>query len=217
MSKRIQRSDIAGYTGAQSDLGDGRAPVSSDCRPISSFWLGFAFLCLLTTFLINNPFWRASGEQPYKEGDIARESIISPADIYFSRRRRRPRGSSTTARETIKPIFRFESKRAGRGGAELPSAWENLQRQGFGANAANRTTRTQRAKPNGRARAARSSAKFSRPATSAATSSMRLPAYCAKMRAAISTATRTNIIFENEISVIDRQKPNQLARGQNAR
>src|SRR4028118_1752202 len=44
------------------------------------FWLGFALLCLLTTFLINNPFWRAVAEQ-YKEGDIARESIISPADI----------------------------------------------------------------------------------------------------------------------------------------
>ncbi|MBA3785752.1 MAG: hypothetical protein H0X15_09495, partial [Acidobacteria bacterium] len=44
------------------------------------FWIGFAFFCLLTTFLINNPFWRTSVEQ-YKEGDIARESVISPADI----------------------------------------------------------------------------------------------------------------------------------------
>src|SRR5688572_27257563 len=47
---------------------------------VQRFWAGFAFLCILTTLLINNPFWRASGEQ-YKEGDIARESIISPADI----------------------------------------------------------------------------------------------------------------------------------------
>ena len=52
------------------------------------FWLGFAIFCLLTTFLIHNPFWRASGEQVYKEGDIARESIIAPADVLFYRHRR---------------------------------------------------------------------------------------------------------------------------------
>ena len=48
------------------------------------FWLGFTVLCLLTTLLINNPLWRSSGEQIYKEGDIAREGIISPADVYFT-------------------------------------------------------------------------------------------------------------------------------------
>ena len=45
------------------------------------FWFGFAVLCFVTTLLIFNPLWRAAGEQPYHEGDIAHEGIISPADI----------------------------------------------------------------------------------------------------------------------------------------
>ena len=45
------------------------------------FWLGFAVLCLLTTLLIQNPLWRATGDTVYQEGDIARENITAPADI----------------------------------------------------------------------------------------------------------------------------------------
>ena len=39
---------------------------------------------VITTLLINNPLWHASAKPQYKEGDIARESIVSPADIYFT-------------------------------------------------------------------------------------------------------------------------------------
>src|SRR5215213_5022176 len=90
------------------------------------FWAGFAFLCILTTLLINNPFWRASGEQ-YKEGDIARESIISPADITVpdveaTEARRK------SAREKIPPIFRLESNKSEQSVQRFLSAWEKLQR-----------------------------------------------------------------------------------------
>src|SRR5215213_282761 len=90
------------------------------------FWAAFAFLCILTTLLINNPFWRASGEQ-YKEGDIARESIISPADITVpdieaTEARRK------TAREKIPPIFRLESNKAEQSVQRFLSTWEKLQR-----------------------------------------------------------------------------------------
>ncbi len=44
------------------------------------WWIGFVFLCLLTTFLISNPVWRSTAAE-YQEGDIARESVIAPADI----------------------------------------------------------------------------------------------------------------------------------------
>src|SRR5215207_8409913 len=71
------------------------------------FWAGFAFLCILTTLMINNPFWRVSGEQ-YKEGDIARESIISPADITVTDEEA-TEARRTAAREKIPPIFRLES------------------------------------------------------------------------------------------------------------
>ena len=67
------------------------------------FWLGFAVLCLLTTLLIQNPLWRSSSEQPYQEGDIARESIISPADVYFVDQDESDR-LKKEAKNAVKPI-----------------------------------------------------------------------------------------------------------------
>ena len=72
MSKRIQdlKSPAAKWrTKVWDAVSEPLARLSEDQR----FWLGFAFLCLVTTLLINNPIWRATGEQTYKEGDIARE------------------------------------------------------------------------------------------------------------------------------------------------
>lgn len=91
------------------------------------FWIGFAFLCFLTTFLINNPFWRAAAEQ-YKEGDIARESIISPADISVTDTEETER-IKQSARESVQPIFVFESKRDDEAVQSFRSAWENLARK----------------------------------------------------------------------------------------
>ena len=90
------------------------------------FWAGFAFLCILTTLMINNPFWRASGEQ-YKEGDIARESIISPADITITDEEATA-ARRNSAREKIAPIFRLESNKAEQSVQRFLSAWEKLQR-----------------------------------------------------------------------------------------
>jgi len=92
------------------------------------FWAGFAFLCILTSLLINNPLWRTSGEQ-YKEGDIARESIISPADITVvdddaTEAKRK------TVREKVPPIFRLESNKSEQAVQRFLSAWEKLQRHG---------------------------------------------------------------------------------------
>ncbi|MBC7898823.1 MAG: HDIG domain-containing protein [Saprospiraceae bacterium] len=92
------------------------------------FWIGFATLCLVTTLLINNPIWRNSGEQIYKEGDIARESIISPSDIYFVDEEESER-IRQSAKETVAPIFAFEPKRADEAVQNFRSAWENLQRK----------------------------------------------------------------------------------------
>ncbi len=97
------------------------------------FWLGFAFLCLLTTFLINNPFWHKNTEQ-YKEGDIAREIIISPADISSLDAEETER-IKQAARESIQPIFTFEPKRGDEAVQSFRSAWESLSRKGDNANA----------------------------------------------------------------------------------
>ena len=93
------------------------------------FWIGFAFLCLATTFLIHNPVWRAPTEQMYKAGDIARESIIVPADIAFtdiedSNRRK------LEAKKAVKPIFRYESNKAEQAVQRFLSSWEKLLRRG---------------------------------------------------------------------------------------
>ncbi|HEY0429308.1 MAG TPA: HDIG domain-containing protein [Pyrinomonadaceae bacterium] len=92
------------------------------------FWAGFAALCLVTTFLINNPFWRTPVE-PYQEGDIARETILSPADITVTD------ADATDAKRVemrgkVKPIFRFESNKAEQSVQRFLSSWENLQRHG---------------------------------------------------------------------------------------
>lgn len=91
------------------------------------FWLGFALLCLLTTFFINNPFWRTTGEL-YKEGEIARESVIAPADIPVTDEEETAR-IREAARESVQPIFTFEPKRGDEAVQIFRSAWENLARK----------------------------------------------------------------------------------------
>ncbi len=94
------------------------------------FWLGFAAFCLLTTLLIHNPFWRASGEQTYKEGDIARESIVAPADVTFTDSDESDR-LKLDAKKAIKPIFRYESSKSEQAVQRFLSSWERLQRHGL--------------------------------------------------------------------------------------
>ena len=92
------------------------------------FWLGFVTLCVLTTILIHNPIWRNSGEQAYKAGDVARETIISPADIFFVDEAG-SQADREAARETVLPIFSFEPNRADEAVQNFRSAWEDLQRK----------------------------------------------------------------------------------------
>src|SRR5512142_3371372 len=91
------------------------------------FWLGFAALCVVTTLLIQSPFSRTNVEQSYKEGDIARESIISPADISFSDPEESDR-LKVQARDSVAPIFRYESNKAEQAVQSFLSSWEKLQR-----------------------------------------------------------------------------------------
>ncbi len=93
------------------------------------FWFGFALFCLITTFLIHNPVWRATGEPIYKEGDIARESIIVPADVFFADSEETDR-LRLEAKEAVKPIFRYESNKAEQGVQRFISSWEKLERHG---------------------------------------------------------------------------------------
>ena len=97
--------------------------------PDQRFWIGFAFLCIITTLLVFNPFWRAAGDQAYQEGDIARESIIAPADIYFTDEAATEQ-LRNDAKNLIKPIFRYEANNAEQAVQGFLSSWEKLQRHG---------------------------------------------------------------------------------------
>ncbi len=97
------------------------------------FWLGFGILSLLTSLLIFNPLWRSSGEQTYREGDIAREGIVSPADIQFTDAEETDR-IRQMSRETVRPIFTFESRRAEEAVQNFRSTWESLLRKAENTN-----------------------------------------------------------------------------------
>lgn len=126
MSKRLQ--DVATpLTNIRQTINKYVSRLFAGVSANQKFWVGFAFLCLLTTFLINNPFWRTSVE-PYKEADIARESVISPADISVTDAEETDRNKKS-ARESIQPIFTFESKRGEEAVQSFRSAWENLARK----------------------------------------------------------------------------------------
>jgi putative nucleotidyltransferase with HDIG domain len=105
--------------------------------PDKRFWIGFALLSLLTTLLIHNPWWRSPGDQGYREGDIARESIISPADIFFVDEAS-TKAERDAARSSVMPIFSYEARRADEAVQNFRSAWETLQRRTDPATNANR-------------------------------------------------------------------------------
>lgn len=89
------------------------------------FWIGFIFLCLLTTLFINNPFWRPAPVE-YKLGDIARESIISPADITIEDKEQ-TKNVIEGAKEGIKPIFNLQPNTSEESVKSFLNAWETLQ------------------------------------------------------------------------------------------
>lgn len=142
MSKRIQdlQSPMVRWRARLANLA-GRLSARFSTR--QRFWIGFSALCIVTTLLIGNPFWRAADESVFKEGEIIREAIISPADIYFVDQEETERNRETV-RQTIRPIFSFEPNRADEAVQGFRSAWEDLQRKtATGAGAANTSGRNE--------------------------------------------------------------------------
>ena len=187
------------------------------------FWIGFAFLSVVTTLLLNNPIWRASGETVYHEGDIARESIISPADIYFvdDEQTNRIRES---ARETVRPIFSSEPKRADEAVQSFRTAWESVERKAAAANANKSNT------ANGNsANRSNASARGDAPPANGGSELARVFAlrkFSANELEAISRVLRENAagdiyddrdepFLQGEISITDRQRPTDIRSSNN--
>lgn len=91
------------------------------------FAIGFALLTVATTLLIQNPFWHFLPDNDYRIGDVVRETIIAPADIYYVDEAATER-ERETARAAIRPIFVYEPKRADEAVQSFRSAWESLSR-----------------------------------------------------------------------------------------
>lgn len=87
----------------------------------------FALLVLATTLLVVNPYTRIGGEN-YQEGDVLKETIVSPADIIEIDEKETARWRNA-AMETVKPIFRFDSNRSAQAVRAFRAAWEDLERQ----------------------------------------------------------------------------------------
>ncbi len=179
------------------------------------FWIGFALLCLITTFLINNPFLRAKVEQ-YKEGDIARESVISPADITVTDEAETEKSIQST-REAVRPIFRFESNRAEESVQSFRSAWENLQRKTQNTNANVKANANFKTNNNAKIEASaqwtgEGGAEIGKMFAARKFSSNELDAITRVLRENAQGSIyddKDRQYFQNEITLIDRQKPNQ--------
>jgi len=101
------------------------------------FWVGFAALSIVTTLLIFIPTWNPGSDHIYKEGDIARETIIAPADIHYVDEAETER-IRASARETVAPIFNFEPRRSEEAVQNFRTAWEDAERKSKAAANSNR-------------------------------------------------------------------------------
>ena len=175
------------------------------------FWIGFAFLCIVTTLLLNNPIWRASGETSYKEGEIARESIISPADIYFVDEEETAR-IRDTAKESVRPIFSSVPKRADEAVQSFRTAWDSIERKST-TNTSNKSNTSNRNDA-----PAAGNSDLARVFAIRSFSSFELEAIARVLRENAGGdiyADQDEQYIQGEISIIDRQRPTELRASQN--
>jgi putative nucleotidyltransferase with HDIG domain len=96
------------------------------------FWIGFAVLSLLTTILLQNPF-RQTVSETYKEGEILRQDITSPADISVVNIEE-TEALQRAARESVRPIFTYEPNRGEMAVQNFRASWEKLQKHNSNTN-----------------------------------------------------------------------------------
>ncbi len=146
MSKRIEdlKSPMTKWRGRAKTAATG---ILARFSQRQQFWAGFAFLSIVTTLLLFDPVWSSRGEHSYKEGDIAREAIIAPADIHFVDEAETER-IRASAKETVDPIFNYEPKRAEEAVQTFRTAWEDAERKSNAAANANKGNVSSRTESN---------------------------------------------------------------------
>lgn len=93
-------------------------------QPRTRFLIGCATLVTLTTLLLITDYSSAFSET-YKEGEVLARDIVSPADISAVDEAETER-RKTSARETTRPVFNFDSSRAETSVQSLHADWEEL-------------------------------------------------------------------------------------------
>lgn len=95
--------------------------------PTTQFLIGFGFLVVVTTFLLTNSYSRAAVED-YKEGEVVRRTVISPADIPGFDAPETDRRKAA-ARDSSRPIFRYDPRRNATAEQSFRAWWEILRKE----------------------------------------------------------------------------------------
>src|SRR5713101_3533668 len=95
--------------------------------PTVRFVIGFTF-CVIVTALLLFSNYSSSASEHYKEGEVVKATVVSPADINAvdigeTERKR------TAAREATRPVFYFDSTRGESSVQSFRAAWEDLRKQ----------------------------------------------------------------------------------------
>lgn len=114
-----------------------RAPYDRLTEP-QRFWIGFGIFALLTTLLISNPAWRSSLTL-YSEGDIARETVVSPADISVEDKQQTA-AIRESMMKSVKPIFNYRADSSDEAVKAFDSAWQEFQKKARNARQAGNGT-----------------------------------------------------------------------------
>src|ERR1043165_7618225 len=96
-------------------------------QPRQRFLIGCSVLVLLTTFLLFTNRGSSFNDND-KLGDVLSRSIIAPTDLTAVDQAETER-RKVAARESIRPVFNFDSSRAETSVQSFRSAWEDLQKQ----------------------------------------------------------------------------------------
>lgn len=209
MSKRLQDS-ISKFSKKRKSISNYFTRLIENLSADQRFWLGFAFLCFLTTVLIHNPFWRPVTGDQYKEGDIARESIISPADITVTDNEETEK-LRQIARDSVQPIFRLDANRSDEAVQTFRSSWESLRRSSDASNSNSANKSNENSAANTKWRGA-GNVDVGKIFSARTFSSNELEAITRVLRENSTGSIyddKDQQFLQNEISLIDPKKPNQ--------
>jgi cyclic-di-AMP phosphodiesterase PgpH len=95
--------------------------------PTTRFLLGFCLLVVATTFILTNTYSRAAVEE-YKEGEVVRRTVISPADIPETDSVETERRKAA-ARELVRPVFKYDSRRSATAEQDFLNSWSELRKE----------------------------------------------------------------------------------------